>query len=47
VQDYVRDMQETPMAFLFNTYSNNSILKIISADEYTDENAQFRDDLCR
>ncbi|KAJ6531554.1 hypothetical protein B0H10DRAFT_197978 [Mycena sp. CBHHK59/15] len=44
VQDYLRGMQETPMSFQFNTYS---ILKIISADEYTDDHAQFRDDSCR
>ncbi|KAJ7016492.1 hypothetical protein C8F04DRAFT_1343061 [Mycena alexandri] len=38
---YLKDEQETPMAFLFNTYC---LLKVIRSDEHTEEASRWIDD---
>ncbi|KAJ7939629.1 hypothetical protein B0H13DRAFT_2300317 [Mycena leptocephala] len=42
VKEFLVDMDETPMAFLFESYA---LLKVISSDEYTDQDASFQDEL--
>jgi hypothetical protein len=41
VKVYLQDMQETPMAWLFNHHSSRSIIR---ANEYTDAGASFMDE---
>ncbi|KAJ7081032.1 hypothetical protein C8R44DRAFT_895226 [Mycena epipterygia] len=42
VKEFLVDMDETPMAFLFESYV---LLKVITSDEYTDQDASFQDAL--